>query len=75
MLMQFAMMQPAQGNRKLIAHFSTQSGWLGKFEVMGVGRSVAADQAGLLGHKPAMFPVAKAQRLGGDTPPSPSPVF
>jgi hypothetical protein len=70
MPVQFAMMQTAQGDRKLIAHFAAQGGWLGKFEVMGVCRAAAADQTGLLSHKPAMFLVAKPHRFGGNVPPA-----
>jgi hypothetical protein len=55
MSVQFAVMQTAQGDRKLIAHFAAEDGWLGKLEVMGVGWAAAADQTGLLSHKPAMF--------------------
>jgi hypothetical protein len=64
MPVQFAMMQTAQRDCKLVAHFAVEGGWLGKLAVMGVGRA-AADQTGLLSHKPAMFLVAKPVLLGG----------
>jgi hypothetical protein len=57
---------------------SARSGWCsvaGKFEMVGIDRSTAAHQAGVLGHEPAMFLVAKANRFGRNVPPSAADLF
>ena len=53
-LMQLAVMTAAEGYSELVADFETQRPWLGKPQVMRIGRLPAADETGLRGNKPQM---------------------
>ena len=63
-LMKLPMMTAAERHGELIADFETQGSWLGKPQVMRIGRLSAADEAGLRGHKSQMSFVAQPFRLG-----------
>ena len=46
-LMQLPVMTAAEGNGELVADFKADGSWLGKPQMMRVGRLPAADEAGL----------------------------
>jgi hypothetical protein len=52
--MQLPVVTAAERHRELIADFDPQCSWLGKAQVMWVGRMTAADNAGLGGYEPQM---------------------
>ena len=58
--MHFAVMSPAKWDSKLITDLTTKHRGLRKLQVMGVGRTPAADQASLLGHRFDMLAIAHA---------------
>jgi hypothetical protein len=60
--MHLAVMSAAQRNRKLVADLAAKCRYLRKPEVVGIGGTPAADQAGLLGNRFNVLPVAKATR-------------
>src|SRR5262249_33094868 len=60
---QGAVMQSANRNRELVAHFAANGAQLGKAEVMCVARPAAADQARSRGDKSEMLLVAPSPWL------------
>ena len=63
-LMQLAVMTAAEGYSELVADFETQRPWLGKPQVMRIGRLPAADQARLRGDEPQIGLVTQPLGLG-----------
>jgi hypothetical protein len=61
--MKLAVMKPAQRNGIFIAYFSSHRALLGEPEVMRIGGTAAASQAGLGADKFQVVPIAPAQRL------------
>ena len=53
-------MGTAEGDGELVADFAAECLWLGKADVMGVGRDRATDKAALRGNMAEMVLVAKA---------------
>jgi hypothetical protein len=64
--MHFAMMDPAERDRELIARFAAKRFLLSKAQMVSVGRLPTADQAGLSANKPKMLTISQATRLGID---------
>jgi hypothetical protein len=66
--MHFAMVSSAEGHNELVTDFAAQCRGLGKAQVMGIGGTPTADQAGLPGNRSDVIPIANAtwcrQRLG-----------
>ena len=62
--MDLTVVAPAQRYGELIAHFSPERAVLREAQVMGIGGSAPADQAGLFNHEFDMVFVTKAARLG-----------
>ena len=61
--MQFAMMEPADGNRVFVADLSAERTKLGQAKVMGLRGCSAADYAGLCGDEFAVLLVTQANGL------------
>ena len=59
-----AMVSPAQGDGELIAHLAPERPLLRKAQMMGVGRSPAADETGLLGNELTVIAVPNPARFG-----------
>jgi hypothetical protein len=68
--MQFAMVGATNWYGKLIADFHAERPWLGKTQMMGVGRAAATDDAGLRRHELAMLFVAATEFFGQDAQPA-----
>ena len=62
--MHFTMMSPAQRDNKLITNFAPECPVLRETQVMGVGRSPAANQARLLGDVSDVISISNAARFG-----------
>jgi hypothetical protein len=60
--MDFAMVAPTQWDRELIADLTAKGRRLGKAQMMGIGRTPAADQASLFRNRFDMLPIANAAR-------------
>jgi hypothetical protein len=56
--MHLAVMAPAERNRKLITYLAAEGVQPRKSQVMGIGGSTAANEAGLFGNRSHMLPVA-----------------
>ena len=65
-LMEFAMVQPADGNREPVADFPSHRSLLRKLDVVGIGWGTAAEETGLGGHKFQVFAVALTHRFAND---------
>ena len=63
---QFAVMEPADGDRVLVADLSPEGSGLGEAEMMRFGRAASAYNARLPSNELAVLLVAQANRLGGD---------
>ena len=61
--MQILMVRTAEGDSELIADFTAERLRLGKFEMMGIGGCLPANDAGLLAYKPKMHLTALARLL------------
>jgi hypothetical protein len=61
--MNFAVMPAAQGDRELITYLASECSALCKSEVVRVGRTPAANQAGMTCDKFHMLPIADSTRL------------
>ena len=59
-------MQTANRDGEPVADFSSDRPLFGKLDVMGIGRTAAADEAGLMGHEAQMVAIALARRLAYD---------
>ena len=62
--MQLAMMTAAEGYSELVADFEAECPWLGKPQVMRIGRLPAADETWLRGDEPQMGFVTQPLGLG-----------
>ena len=62
--MDLAVVAPAQRHGELVADFSPERAVLREPQMMGIGGSAPADQAGLLNHELDMVFVTEAARLG-----------
>src|SRR6516225_4748679 len=60
---ELTMMQPADRNGEAVAHFSPHRPLLRKFDMMGIRRGAAADQARLGGDKFQMLAIAVGYRF------------
>ena len=58
--MHFAMVSSAEGHSELVTDFAAQCRRLGKAQVMGIGGTPTADQAGLPGNRSDVVAVANA---------------
>ena len=63
-LMQLPMMTAAKGYGELVADFEAECPWLGKPQVMRIGRLPAADETWLRGNEPQMGFVTQPLGLG-----------
>jgi hypothetical protein len=63
-LMQLAVMTAAEGYSELVADFEAECPWLGKPQVMRIGRLPAADETWLRGNEPQMGFVTQPLGLG-----------
>ena len=63
--MNFAMVDTAQWNGKLVAHLPADGAWLGKADVVRLAGLPSTDRARLLGDEAQMLLVAKASQLAG----------
>jgi hypothetical protein len=61
--MKLAMVDPAYRDGELVADFHAERPWLGKAQMMGIGRGSAADHAGLRRDKLPMLLVARRSSL------------
>jgi hypothetical protein len=61
--MNFAVVPAAQGDRELIAHLASECSALCKSEVVRVGRTPAANQAGMSCDKFHVLPIADSTRV------------
>ena len=59
-----AMVPAAQWDGELVADLSTECSALRKAEMMGIGWSAAANQAGMLGDRSDVIPVTHSARFG-----------
>jgi hypothetical protein len=66
MPMQFAVMESANGDGKLVAHLPSDRSLLGELDVMGVRRRATADQTRLRGHEFEMLAIALTEWLAED---------
>src|SRR5215472_5250239 len=77
--MDFAMMAPTKRDSKLIADLAAKRRGLRKAQMVGVRRTAAADETGLLGNRFNMLPVTdsthRRQRQHGFVNGSPSPLI
>ena len=64
--MELAVVQPAKGDGEAVADLAPHRPPLGKLDVMGIGGTAAADEAGLMGHEAQMVAIALAHRLTND---------
>src|SRR4029079_13935268 len=64
--MEFAMMQPANGNGEFIAHLASHGPLLCEFNVVSIGWCAAAAQTGLRSHEFQMLAVTLAHWLADD---------
>jgi hypothetical protein len=62
--MNFAVMSTAQWHRALVAHLSSKGSALRKSEVVWIGRTPTANQAGMSGDEFHVLAIADATRLG-----------
>ena len=67
--MQFAVMQPAQGDGEFIAYLASQGPLLGELDVVGVRRCATAGEAALRSDKPEVIAVTLPHRLCDDNHP------
>jgi hypothetical protein len=65
--MEFAMMQPADGNGEAIANFPPHPALLRKLDVVGIRGGAAANEARLSRHKPQMIAIAFAYGFADDS--------
>ena len=65
--MEFAMVQPADGDGEAVADPPAHRPLFGKLDVVGIRGGAAADQARLSGHKPQMVAIALAYRSADDS--------
>jgi hypothetical protein len=63
MMMELAMVCPAERYRELVADLAAERAVLRKTQMMGIARLSSADQAGLLGDKAQMITIAEATGL------------
>ena len=64
--MQLAVMGTAEGYDELVTDLLSESARLGKAQVMRIARLPAADEAGLLGNKAQVLPIALPRYLWQD---------